>query len=93
MRHDPALHGRCPIADDAPHLDFDNEKTVSIFNKVYQSGVMVEGEKKTYRYICSRDVVPLMESCGIPQEERESMYDDLIMLQDIKNHLMPSREK
>lgn len=91
MRSEPCNHGRCPIADDAPTLDEENRLTVSIFQKAYQAGDKAEGEKKTYRYIRPVDVVALMDSFGIDRKYREEMYQDLIMLQETKNRLLPNR--
>ena len=93
MRHDPANHGRCPVADDAPQLSPENDLAVTIYRESLGSANQIEAKDKVYVYPLPSEVFALMQVYGISEEGRPELLLKIRMLADIANELRPLKEK
>ena len=92
-REDSRFKGRCPVADDAPELDEDNDIAVDIFFDLLRTAQTLEGEKKTIWYMKAIEFSALCDVYDIVEDEKLSIWSKVKLLETVWNETRPSRPK
>ena len=85
LREIPGADGRCAIEDDGPVLLSTNVTAVELFQECQGSCKQVVADDKTYLYIDPCAAEALMRIRDIAMEDRLSMMQKLLILQQVAN--------
>ena len=95
MQDDPSRKFKCAVMDEGPDELFpENHLAVQIFDQAEGDANQVQGELRVWFYLDPKTVESLMNTHGIPQEDRPWLMKKVMKLQDLKNGMRPiSRKK
>lgn len=93
MADEPDACGRCPVADDAPTLEGDNDLVLEVFQAVRLSANLVTAEDKTYSYIRPEAIESALRLRLIPQDMWPTISERVMILNEIENQLKRVRKQ
>ncbi len=93
MRNESHRNGVCPIEDSAPRLSGENEFARELYDQVKGTAVQISAEHKNFQFLRATEVRATFELNAVDPDDREELWQRLLILQDVANDRRPAKRK